>query len=123
MPLPWGLQQKEQALQQFIGTEIWYRHSLVKNVHYTQGVRHVAETGGAYWLIDEIAFAQALPKVQAEAFQFWKLAVNTNQTAVLSCEDGNGGAVYAKNIEYTDFPLNEIAFYFTDTVLLLPGEY
>ncbi|WP_425606571.1 DUF6876 family protein [Prosthecobacter fusiformis] len=28
-----------------------------------------------------------------------------------------------KGIEFTDFPLDEIAFYFTDNVLMLPSEY
>src|SRR5271157_5415175 len=39
----------------------------------------------------------------AEEFQLWKLAVNLEQhMAVLSCEDGNGNAVYRKEIEFTD---------------------
>lgn len=111
-------------LAQFTGTETWYRHPLVKTVLYTEGAQYVAEAGGAYWLLDEIAFAQkAVQAVSAEDFQFWKLTVNTDRTASLVCEDGNGHAVYAKAIEYTDFPLPEIAFYFTNDVILLPGEY
>jgi len=43
--------------------------------------------------------------------------------ATLACKDGNGNAVYGKAIPYTDFPLPEIALYFTDGVILLPGEY
>jgi len=98
------------------------RHSLVRNVHYTQGVRYVAETGGAYWLIDEIAFAQAKAAVKAEEFQHWVLTVNADQTAQLHCTDGNDKTVFMKEIEYTDFPLDKISFYFTNTVLLLPSE-
>lgn len=110
-------------LAQFTGSEIWYRHGLVRNVHYTQGVRHVAETGGAYWLIDKIAFSQAGAAVHAEAFQHWTLEVKPDQTAHLSCTDGNDKVVYGEDLEYTDFPLDKINFYFTDTVLLLPSEY
>jgi Family of unknown function (DUF6876) len=44
-------------------------------------------------------------------------------TATLTCEDGNGKAVYSKAIEYTDFPLPEIALYFTNSTILLPSEY
>lgn len=110
-------------LSQFYGTEVWYRHSLVKNVLYTEGVRYVAEHGGAYWLIDLIAFHQAATAVRAEPFQLWILTVQPNGTAGLTCQDGNGVAVYGIEIDYTDFPLNEIKFYFTDSVLMLPSEY
>ncbi len=111
-------------LMQFTGTETWYRHSLVKTVFYTEGAQYVAEAGGAYWLLDEIAFAQkSVQAVAVEEFQFWKLKVSADQTAILTCEDGNGRRVYSKALTYTDFPLTEIAFYFTNNVILLPSEY
>jgi hypothetical protein len=77
-----------------------------------------------YWLLDEIAFAQrGDQQVAGEGFQLWKLTVNADHTATVTCEDGNGKAVYRKAIEYTDFPLPEIALYFTGGVILLPIEY
>ncbi len=45
-------------LAQFTETGDWYRHSIARNVHYTDGMLFVAERAGAYWLIDEIALAQ-----------------------------------------------------------------
>ena len=39
-------------LAQFTGSERFYRHALVRDVIYTEGVRYVADTVGAYWLID-----------------------------------------------------------------------
>jgi hypothetical protein len=45
------------ALRQFTGTENWYRHGLVRSVLYTDGAKYVAESAGAYWLLDEIALA------------------------------------------------------------------
>jgi Family of unknown function (DUF6876) len=111
-------------LMQFTGSEQWYRHSLVRKVLYTDGVQYVAEAAGAYWLVDEIAFAQSVHAVAAEEFQHWKLAVDTaRSTAVLTCDDGNGRIVFTKEIGFTDFPLDEIRFYFTDNTLLLPTEY
>jgi hypothetical protein len=44
-------------LAHFTGSEHWYSHGLVRSVLYTDGARHVAEAGGAYWLLDEIALA------------------------------------------------------------------
>ncbi len=110
-------------LNQFTGTEHWYRHSLVRKVLYTDGVQYVAQHGGAYWLIDEIAFAQFDQKIAVEGFQFWRLAVKTDQTAILTCTDGNDRLIRRKRLTFTDFPLDEISFYFTDNVILLPSEY
>jgi len=115
---------RTEDLRQFFGTETWYRHALVRGVLYTDGARHVAEAGGAYWLLDEIALAQQYePSVKDEAFQVWKLTVHEDRTAILSCEDGNLEEVYRKTLDYTDFPLPEITLWFTDKVILLPSEY
>jgi hypothetical protein len=114
----------ESDLAQFSGgTEHWYRHGLVRTVLFTDGAKHVADAGGAYWLLDEIALAQRFEKkVAAEEFQVWKLTVKDN-AGVLRCEDGNDNLVLSKNIEFTDFPLPEITLWFTDNTILLPHEY
>ena len=112
------------ALSQFTGSENWYRHGLVRSVLFTDGAKYVADTAGAYWLLDEIALAQRFEKkVAGEEFQLWRLTVKENSTAALVCEDGNGRHVFSKRIEYTDFPLEEIAFYFANNIILLPSEY
>ena len=49
--------------------------------------------------------------------------MNADRTATLACDDGNGNIVYSKQIEFTDFPLDEISLYFTNGVILLPIEY
>jgi hypothetical protein len=93
-------------------------------VLFTDGAKHVADAGGAYWLLDEIALAQRYKKkVAAEEFQLWKLTVKDDHTATLSCENGNGQKVFSKKIEFTDFPLDEITLYFTNNTILLPSEY
>jgi len=89
--------------------------SINRNVLYTDGAQHVAEHGGAYWLLDEIAIIQAHNKaVAAEEFQVWKLAVRPDQTASLTCDDGDGNIVFTKEIEHTDFPLDELTLYFAN---------
>ena len=99
----------DHQLSQFTGSEHWYRHGLARDILFTDGAKYVADQGGAYWLLDEIAFAQRGQKqVAAEEFQVWKLSVNRDHTATLACEDGNGTTVFEKEIEYTDFPLDEI---------------
>ncbi len=111
-------------LRQFIGTEHWYRHWAARSILYTDGAKYVADTAGAYWLLDEIVFAQSANKrLATEGFQLWKLSVRADQTATLTCEDGNGKPVFTKPLEYTDFPLDEVKFYFTNNVIMLPSEY
>jgi hypothetical protein len=61
-------------LAQFTGSDNWYRHTINRNVLYTDSAQCVAEHGGAYWLLDEIAIIQPYNKrVAAEEFQVWKL--------------------------------------------------
>jgi hypothetical protein len=108
-------------LEQFTGTEHWYRHRINRAVLYTDGVKYVAEQAGAYWLIDEIALAQRDDaNIKAEPFQVWKLSV-TDSRATLVCEDGNDKPVFRKDIRFTDFPEPGVTLYYTDHVLLLPS--
>ena len=111
-------------LAQFTGSEQWYRHAINRKVLFTDGAKFVADQAGAYWLLDEIAIIQPYDqRVAAEEFQVWKLAVNADQTGVLTCDDGNGNVIFSKPIEYTDFPIEGITLYFTNNTILLPREY
>ena len=112
-----------ETLRQFSGTEKWYRHSLVRKVLYTDGIQYLAEYGEAYWLIDEIAFAQAKPRITVEEFQTWTLTVNEDSSASLKCDDGNKNILFIKRIPFTDFLLPEIKIYCINNVILLPSEY
>ena len=88
------------------------------------GVQHVAEQGGAYWLIDKIFAAQYeninLPE---QEFQVWILELLETGGAQLTCHDGDYNWQHDEKINFTDFPLKKITLYFTGNVLLLPSEY
>jgi hypothetical protein len=124
---------KAADLQQFHGTENWYRHSLLRNLLYTDGVKYVAEAGGAYWLIDLIASHQVGIRKKAFhdpifriEFQTWTLTV-TGKSAVATCDDGDGLIMAKQVIEFTDFPLASIKLFCTfdgeHYFLMLPSEY
>ena len=114
----------EADLAQFTGSENLYRHGLARSVLYTDGAQFMAEKGGAYWLLDEIAFAQRPgSKVAAEPFQHWKLTVSEGGSARLSCDDGNGNIVHAKRIPFTDFSLPTLSLSVANKTLILPGEH
>lgn len=112
-------------LTQFTGTENYYQHCLRQFV-YTDGVYYVAQTGGAHWLLDAIASHQ--PKLlqypMLQQFQHWILKVDLdNQKAQLICERDIDDVVVTQDIEFTDFPLEQIRFYLVTGVLMLPSEY
>lgn len=117
-------QLKRTDLVAFTGTENWYRHPIVKSTLYTDGIKYVAERAGAYWLIDEIAFNQKHHLIKNEEFQVWTLNVDLiKSTAIITCDNGNNKILYTKQLDYTDFPMEEIKIYVTNNVILLPSEY
>ncbi len=127
-------EQKAELLQanlsQFIGTENYYKHPW--GLVYTDGVQYLAETAGAYWLLDAIASWQPelfSGKLQPEieeglkAYQFWTLKVNEDSSAVLTCEYDTGVEVAKQEIPYTDFPLPNCGIWVERGVMLLPTEH
>jgi hypothetical protein len=109
---------------QFTGTAHWHRFGIDPRVTCTDGAKYVADTAGAYWLLEEIAFAQRLEiAVAAEGFQVWKLEVKDDDSATLTCEDGNDNVVFTKAIPFTDFPKEGVTLWFADNVIYLPSEH
>ncbi|HYH66075.1 MAG TPA: hypothetical protein VD866_15380 [Urbifossiella sp.] len=108
-----------------------YRYS--KRLIYTEGVRHLAQTAGAVWLITLIDSHQGNPKARAEEFQVWRLVVNVaDNTGVVTMTDGNNDtAIITQRIPYTDYAKageDQCELYLVQTpgqpsVLMLPCEY
>jgi len=115
-------------LEQFYGTETWYRHPLFRKFLYTDGIQHVAQSANAYWLLDSIfAHAHDLYKQQKSTderlFLVFNLTVKEDDSATLSIDNGNNKLLVKQNIHYTDFPAKTFKCYVTDHVCLLPSEY
>ena len=111
-------------LSNFTGTDCWYRHAIARGITYTEGTKYVAETCGAFWLLDKIAISQITnPKLSGEDFQCWKLTVMPNHTGTLICDDGNGNILYHEQLQFTDFPMDKIDLWCVNNVILLPSEY
>jgi hypothetical protein len=111
-------------LQQFTGTDHYYRHAINPHVLFTDGAKYLADKAGAYWLLNEIALIQRYNRqVAVEEFQVWTLSVDANDTASLKCDDGNGNVVFSKDIGFTDFPLDEVKLWFANDVIYLPSEH
>lgn len=117
-----NLSQLTVELMQFHGTEHIYKHSF-DLIHYTDGIKYLAEKADCYWLIDLVASYQVEEKVKDEEFQVYHLEVKSDKTAVVTITDGNDNLLALQKIEFTDFPLPEIKIWCVDKILLLPNEY
>jgi hypothetical protein len=112
-------------LQQFTGSETLYKHWL--GLHFTEGVKYLADQAECYWLLDAIASHQPdlKPDPDLKHFQVWLLQVDCHR-GLLTCwsdSPGQGNPSVYQGIEFTDFPLPEIKLYLSEGVLLLPSEY
>lgn len=96
------------ALDQFCGTENYYRHGLVRDVVYTDGVQFLAEQIGAHWLIDLIASHQTNAKVRHEPFQVWTLERKDGGAVAYVRADTNRPRIVEQEMEYTDFPFDDL---------------
>lgn len=123
-------------LRQFTGDLERYRHPLNPRLLYTPGVQFLAESAGAYWLIDAIASWIGTPQYLAAVvtderindLHFWKLAVHSNQSATLSAvADADEPPFLVQQIAYTDFCLESIdlwcGFDGQHYTLYLPSEH
>lgn len=118
--------------RQTTGSNQLHRHPL--GITYTDGVRFLAETCGAFWLIDAVASHQ--PPIRrkkgadAASFQVWRLEPERQ-------EETDGWALSAWTdtpkmsqrlayqwIEFSDFPreLAPFEFYCESGTMLLKGE-
>lgn len=117
-----NIEKLKHELKQFTGTEQFYKNPLFSSFVFTDGVKYLAEQTGAYWLIDYVMSNQYDLYLAIEPFQAWTITIVNNQANIV-VEDGNGKKLKKYNIEFTDFPLDEIILWFTDRTLLLPSEY
>ena len=108
-------------LRRFTGDDHVFRHPML-NKRYTEGVRHVAEAGGAYWLLDIVFSHQIDPKAKAEEFQVWRLKREGGGCIVWMTDGNSETPVIRQDVEFTDFPLDEIMFFYENDTLCLPAE-
>jgi hypothetical protein len=114
-------------LNSFSGTENYYR--IMPNVLMTDGAKFVADKGGAYWLMTDLA-VHCAELTKKETFIVATLQVTrtaTACTALLKLDDGNDNVLAQQFIEYTDFELDKLKLYACYNgdmwTIMLPREY
>ncbi len=113
-------------LKQFTGSQTVCRYSpnLLPHILLTEGVKFLAETTGAFWMMDTIGY-----KLREISDYFVVIhVVVQNRSAVMRFTDGNETEYFAQHIDYTDFPLEEVKLYASRSddrtwVVMLPSEY
>jgi hypothetical protein len=98
-------------LAQCYGSDRPYiKHSLVKRLVMTDTVGTLREMADCFWLVDVIASYQS--ELLEQPFQVWQFKCNTElKLGTVTCEDGNGNELVRQEIEYTDFPLDELTLW------------
>ena len=117
------------GLEQFWGSEHFYRWSALTPSVLTDGTKYLAEAAGAFWLFDAIDSHLAARGLNADTeFVSAKLKLIPDTSAAeLTLDDGNGTIWMTQHIPFTDFPLPYIDTYAVwngqGWTHMLPGEY
>jgi len=90
---------------------------------YTDGVKDLAETCSAYWLIDLIVSHQCHREINLERFQVWDLKRVKDNVFTILCTDGNKNRVTGQEIPFSDFPYDVATLWLVDGCIMLPKEY
>ena len=75
----------------------------------TEGVMHLANEAGCFWLLDQVCAAQGDPAVRRLPVQIWTLGLSRDRSAALACGDGRGRVLHDRAVAWTDFPLTSVA--------------
>lgn len=113
------------ALPNYYGTEGYHPWSVMcRNFLLTDGAKFIADSCGAYWLMD--AIASHLSGYKMEGFVVARLDVK-GSGATLTLDDGDDNVLVSDPMSFTDFPLDSIVLYVIPQdeywVILLPSEY
>ena len=88
----------------------YIKHSLNRNLVFTDTINQIRQAADAFWLVDIIASHQS--KHRNKPFQVWELKVNDDKSAVVTMkEDSDTPELVRQEISHTDFPLDYIKFY------------
>lgn len=105
----------KQNLSGFTGTEAYHRFNvLCPKVVLTDGAKFLADSAGAFWLMDIIGSVFTVhpdrKRLWNDGFSIWTLKVEGTH-GVVTADDGNDNLIYVQDIPFTDFPLPEITLY------------
>jgi hypothetical protein len=104
------------------GSENFYQNKLCPII-YTDGVKDLAESCGAYWLIDLVGSHQIKKYVRLEPFQVWVLKRQMGNMFRAVATDGNEKHLATQQIPFSDFRYDIATLWLVNGCLMLPNEY
>lgn len=115
-----------------MGTENFYQEHYW-STRYTDGIKYLAETCEAFWLIDNVAIYQShirmRNRLEDTSFQVWQISKDSNGEGVLEAWTDTPNAegsvrLFHHLIGWTDFPeeLMPYQFYVEDNVMMMKRE-
>jgi hypothetical protein len=109
--------------ERFTGRAVVFPHP-TRLIFYSEGVRYVAETLNAYWLIDVIAAAQpfACRDAWLRQFQLWEV-FGTNGKARVRCLRDADDTAFEVHEPAREFALDYVRLHVIDKTLHLPSEH
>lgn len=109
------------------GANEFYRHSLVRNFAYSDGVKELAEEAGCYWLLDIIATECVPLLLKNDEPGASIIVIAENHSAVLVMEFTQDEVVWRREIDITDLPDIKFSLYLGNdgdrATLILYSEY
>jgi hypothetical protein len=111
------------ALRKFKRPSVFHCHPS-QAFTYTDGVKFLADTLQAHWLIDVIARLQpvALSFSDLARFQLWEFFPRDGKDALLFCSRAAFRPVFKQVLPAVSFPVSYIRLYLRGGVLMLPSE-
>src|SRR5437899_1539193 len=80
-------------------------HKYLFGMLATDGALQLATTYCCFWFLDMVASYQQV--ISKEDFQIWTLIKNTDSSAWITAEDGNGKILVRQKIKYTNFKMEQ----------------
>ncbi len=111
-------------LPRFIGTEGYHPFSNgMVSTYLTDGAEFFRKEANANWLFLLILDGQKNHDIHGQEFQTWKVVSNADHTkCAIRVTDGNENELAKFDVEYT-ISIDEVEFWYTDNIVLLPSEY
>lgn len=106
----------------YTGSSHFFRHPMFPNYLYTEGVKFMADTLEAYWLIDHVMALQLEAPLRNYRFQVWEIQVRADTSATITATNRAGRVIKTTEFELTDFPLASFTLWWNQQLLLLPRE-
>ena len=104
--------------RQTTGSETIWRYGSLFQIRYTDGVRILAESCGAYWIIDLISSYRRLD------FEVWDIDPHPEGGVVFKRHDGDYHYDVEQHVEFTDLPdqVVPLKLYCESGTIMLPEE-